>query len=360
MPEAAYWLAWAQIPGIGAVLLQRLAHHFGSLACAWAASGEELQAVPGLGGQLVQRILTTRPQVDPWQVYEQCRAKNPHFWTPADADYPRLLRELPDPPPVLYYAGQPQVAECTGQTGMIAVVGTRQPSAYGRRWTEKLVQAIVSQGWVVVSGLAAGIDATAHQACLRAGGRTWAVLGTGVDQVYPSQHRRLQQEIGRQGVLLSEYPAGTGPNRVHFPRRNRIIAGLCRAVVITEAPKDSGALITAALACEYNRDVYVLPGSLDNPASMGCLHLINKGAQMLLGVEHLLELLGATPALMPPVPPVPPELQGIWALLTPEPQSFDAIVAASGQPTEQVANALLELELSGHIVQLPGLRYQRS
>jgi DNA processing protein len=359
VPEAAYWLAWAQLPGVGPVLLRRLSHRFGTLARAWAASGDELRAVPGIGPQLLHTVVTNRSQVDPLTLYEQWRRQNPHFWTPADADYPRLLRELPDPPPILYYAGHPQVEELTGQTGMIAFVGTREPSAYGRRWTEKLVQGVVRQGWVVVSGLAAGIDATAHRACLRAGGRTWAVLGTGVDQVYPSGHQQLQQEISRQGVLLSEYPAGTGPARAHFPRRNRIIAGLCRAVVITEAPVHSGALITAALACEYNRDVYVLPGSLDNPAALGCLQLIQQGAQVLLGVEHLLELLGETPTLATPAPPVPPELQGILALITAEPQSFDAIVAASGQSTDQVANALLELELAGHITQLPGLRYQR-
>jgi len=359
MAEAAYWLAWGAIPGIGAVLLQRLWQKFGSLERAWAADGEELLAVPGLGLQLVTTILATRPQLDPQALYEQCIAKNPHFWTPADADYPQLLREIPDPPPILYYAGHPQPAELTGAMPMIGVVGTREPSAYGRKWTGKLVQGLVSQGWVVVSGLAAGIDTTAHRACLQAGGRTWAVLGTGVDQVYPTGNRQLHQDISIQGVLLSEYPAGTGPDRTHFPRRNRIIAGLCRAIVITEAPLHSGALITAELACQYNRDVYVLPGSLDNPAALGCLHLINQGAQMLLGVEHLLELLGAIPPLAEPSPTVPPELAEIFNLISSEPVSFDAIVAQSGQPTDQVANALLELELSGHITQLPGLRYQR-
>ncbi|MEN9215775.1 MAG: DNA-processing protein DprA [Gloeomargarita sp. HHBFW_bins_162] len=360
MPEAAYWLAWGAIPGIGAVLLQRLWQTFGSLERAWRASGDELLTVPGLGMQLVTSILMTRPTLDPQTLYESWIKKNPHFWTPADANYPQLLREIPDPPPILYYAGHPQTAELTGHVPMIGVVGTREPSAYGRRWTEKLVQGLVSQGWVVVSGLAAGIDTVAHRACLQAGGRTWAVLGTGVDQVYPSGNRLLHQEIMTQGVVLSEYPAGTEPDRVHFPRRNRIIAGLCRAVLLTEAPLHSGALITADFACQYNRDVYVLPGSLDNPASLGCLHLINQGAQMILGVEHLLELLGSTPPMVPQsLPEVPPEWAEILALIPSEPISFDAIVTASGQPTDTVANALLELELGGYITQLPGLRYQR-
>ncbi|APB33709.1 DNA protecting protein DprA [Gloeomargarita lithophora Alchichica-D10] len=359
MPEAAYWLAWTQVPGIGAVLAQRLWQHFGTLERAWLAPGDELLSVPGLGMQLVTGILSTRPTLDPQNLYYQWIAKNSHFWTPGDADYPQLLREIPDPPPLLYYAGHPQPAELTGKVPMIGVVGTREPSPYGRKWTEKLVQGLVSQGWAVVSGLAAGIDTAAHRACLQAGGRTWAVLGTGVDQVYPPGNRPLHQEIGDQGVLLSEYAAGTGPDRIHFPRRNRIIVGLCRAILITEAPLRSGALITAEFACQYNRDVYVLPGSLDNAASLGCLHLVNQGAQLILGVEHLLELLGSTPALAVALPVVPPELAGIFDLITTEPMTFDAIVTASGQPTNQVANALLELELSGHITQLPGLRYQR-
>ncbi|MEN9244860.1 MAG: DNA-processing protein DprA [Gloeomargarita sp. DG02_5_bins_242] len=360
MPEAAYWLAWTQIPGVGAVLLQRLWQQFGSLEQAWSAPGSELLAVPGLGMHLVTTILSTRPTLDLQALYDAWVGKNPYFWTPADRDYPRLLREIPDPPPILYYAGQPRPDELTAQVPMMAVVGTREPSAYGRKWTEKLVQGLVSQGWAVVSGLAAGIDAVAHRACLQAGGRTWAVLGTGVDRVYPPGHRLLHQEIATQGVLLSEYAAGTEPDRVHFPRRNRIIAGLCRAVLITEAPLRSGALITAEWACQYNRDVYVLPGSLDNPTSLGCLNLIHQGAQVILGVEHFLELVGATPPLtQTTLSEIPPELEPIFALVTTEPITFDAIVAASGQATDTVANALLELELSGHITQLPGLRYQR-
>lgn len=358
-PEAAYWLAWDQIPGIGPVLLQRLQQQFGSLSQAWHAAPAELLRVPGLGPQLVNTITATRPTIDPQTLYKQWQAQNPHFWTPADPDYPRPLREIPDPPPVLYYRGHPQPAELDGTTPMLAVVGTRGPSSYGRKWTEKLVQAVVQRGWVIVSGLAYGIDTTAHRACLQAGGRTWAVLGTGVDQVYPPDNRALHQQIANQGLLLSEYPAGTGPDRVHFPRRNRIIAGLCRAVLITEAPVGSGALITAHFACQYNRDVYVLPGSLDNPAAIGCLQLIQQGAQVVLGVEHFLELLGAAPAPSPALPLLPPEWAEIWALVPHEPIAFDAIVAASGQPAATVANVLLELELQGHITQLPGLRYQR-
>lgn len=344
---------------MGPVLLQRLHQQFGSLAQAWQASASDLLTVPGLGHQLVQRIVTTRPTLDPQALYDQCRAQNPHFWTPADPDYPRLLREIPDPPPVLYYQGHPQPAELEVTTPLLAVVGTRKPSPYGRKWTEKLVQAVVHQGWGVVSGLAYGIDTTAHRACLAAGGRTWAVLGTGVDRVYPPENRWLQQEIARQGLLLSEYPAGTGPDRVHFPRRNRLIAGLCRAVLITEAPAGSGALITAHFACQYNRDVYVLPGSLDNPAALGCLQLVQQGAQMVLGVEAFLEALGAIPTSSPTVPLLPPEWAAIWALLPPEPIAFDVIVATSGQPASTVAHVLLELELRGYVTQLPGLRYQR-
>ncbi|RMF69188.1 MAG: DNA-protecting protein DprA, partial [Cyanobacteria bacterium J069] len=280
--ERAYWLAWSQIAGVGPTLLLRIYRHFGTLAAAWAASAAALEAVDGIGDMTARTIAAERLALDPAALWATHQQDNPDVWTPADADYPRLLLEIPGPPPLLYYRGQVALAENRGEVGLVAIVGTRHPSSYGERWTYRLVEALVQAGFTIVSGLAEGIDAIAHQACLDAGGRTIAVLGTGVNRVYPPSNRALAQQIDRQGLILSEYPRGTGPDRTHFPSRNRIIAGLCRATLVIEAGSKSGALITARVANDYGREVYALPGSLDNPQSRGCLEIIAGGAQIIL------------------------------------------------------------------------------
>lgn len=272
--ERPYWLAWARIKGIGPHRLKRLAEFFGSLKQAWQADALDLQQVEGIGPTLAQAIVSARPGLDPEEILEQTQKPGIPFLTPADPGYPPLLWELPDPPPLLYVLG-----ECPDwQQPAIAVVGTRAPTSYGRLWTQKVSAALAEAGCVVVSGLATGIDGIAHQACLEAGGKTVAVVGTGVDQVYPAHHRSLYRRILEQGAVLSEYPPGTPPAKEHFPQRNRIIAGLCRATLVMEAPERSGALITAHLANHYGREVYALPGNIDTAAARGCLQLIRNGA----------------------------------------------------------------------------------
>lgn len=372
--ERAFWLAWAQIEGIGPILMQRLQRHFGELATAWEADTSDLAAVEGLGLQTIATIEQTRSQISPLAFLEQHEQANPHFWTPADAEYPRLMLEMPDPPAVLYYRGKVDRQENEGILPLIGIVGTRSPSDYGRRWTRRLAATLVQNGFTVVSGLAEGIDTEAHRSCVDLEGRTIAVLGNGVDRIYPWSNRQLQRQILTDGLLLSEYPAGTLPDRVHFPRRNRIIAGLSRATIVIEAPERSGALITAHLANEYGRDVYVLPGSLDNPKAIGCLSLLSKGAQVILGEAHLLELLGTLPQIDPlPAPrqtqlPIDLDLELAQTLqtltdLVQESQSeavpFDGIVQRSGLPAGVVSSALLQLELLGFVAQLPGMHYQR-
>lgn len=374
MEERSLWLAWSQIPGIGPVLLKRLQQHFGSLQVAWQASPSDLQQVEGIGETLLATI-QAQTHLDPTLLLKQHEQQNPNFWTPADPDYPRLLWEIPDPPPVLYYRGQVEALENQGNTSTVAMVGTRDPSEYGKRWTRKLAQSLAEQGVTVVSGLAEGIDTQAHLACLEAGGRTLAVLGTGVDQVYPPRNRGLYQQIvAGGGLVLSEYAAGTQPHRAHFPRRNRIIAGLSRATLVLEAPTKSGALITAHLANDYGREVWVLPGSLDNPRALGCLGLVNRGAQIILNEGHLLEALGALPGLdhsqsqrpeLPQLPELEPELAEVlraiadlsWAAAQAS-IPFDLIVQTTKLPPGSVSAALLQLELLSLIAQQPGMRYQ--
>ena len=367
--ERAYWLAWSQITGIGPVSLRRLQQHFGTLATAWEASPAQLGQVEGFRHQTVELMAAQRSQIHPHQLLQQHERENPNFWTPADsADYPRLLLEISSPPPVLYYRGQVQPQENRGVTTLIGIVGTRNPSEYGRRWTRKISTALTRNGFTIVSGLADGIDTEAHQSCLEAGGRTLAVVGTGVDVVYPPRNQGLYKEILNQGLVVSEYPSGTPPDRTQFPPRNRIIAGLSRAVVVMEAPTRSGALITARFANDFCRDVYVLPGSLDNARSLGCLGLLSKGAQVIESENHLLEMLGAMPKLDPvepsrtveqlALPNLEPELKQVWEALDLD-LPFDLIVQKTGMSTGLVSSALLQLELMGLVSQLPGMRYQR-
>jgi len=370
--ERAYWLAWSQVDRVGPVLLRRLQQHFGTLADAWNANAAQLQRVEGFGNQIVTAVTAARSQINPEQFLEQHSVKNPCFWTPADADYPRLLLEIPSPPPVLYYRGQVQRQENQGITPIVGIVGTRDPTEYGKRWTRKISAALAKRGFTVVSGMAAGIDTEAHSGCLEAGGRTLAVLGTGVDMIYPPRNRNLYEQIQQQGLVMSEYPAGVQPNRVHFPQRNRIVAGLSRAVLVMEAPTKSGALITADFANEFCRDVYALPGSLDNYKSLGCLGLLNKGAHVILSEGHLMEMLGIIPEIdsavqLPlfaqeqptPVPQLEPELAQVWQAVAPEPTPFDEIVQQAGLAAGSVSSALLQLELLGLVSQLPGMRYRR-
>jgi DNA processing protein len=267
---------------------------------------------------------------------------------------------------LLYYGGNRILEILSQPTPSVAIVGTRDPSEYAQRWAQKLGYALARAGLIVVSGMAAGIDGAAHRGCLDAGGTTLAVLATGVDMIYPPENRSLYYQIHERGGFLSEYPRGVGADRPQFPRRNRIIAGLCRAVIIAEAPYKSGALITARYAAEYGRDVYVLPGHLDNHRAKGALSLVNEGAHIILGEEALLEqLLGHTP----PLDPTPssalslPQQQILEAIQQLSQGShsvaFDDIVHRVSLDTGVVMAELIHLELMGCVEQQPGNRYRR-
>ena len=383
MEERVFWLAWSQVSGIGPILLKRLQTHFMSLSKAWEASPNQLKEVEGFGNKTIQAVVEKRSKIDPEKLLKQHLEKNPNFWTPADVEYPRLLLETPNPPPILYYQGKVQISENKGITPTVAIVGTRSLSEYGKRWTRKISAALTKQGFTIVSGMADGIDTEAHDACLEVGGRTLAVLGTGVDVVYPPRNRSLYERILNNGLVLSEYPAGTQPNRTNFPPRNRIIAGLSRAVLVMEAPTKSGALITADVANEIKRNVYVLTARLDDYNSHGCLKLLNKGATPIpIELDQLLTMLGAKPLVekadfsslplfnqpeiskaqiptQPPIPDLEPDLKQVFQTIATEPLSFDLIVQQSGLAASTVSSALLQLELMGLVTQLPGMRYQR-
>jgi DNA processing protein len=373
--DRAYWVAWSQIHGIGPVLLKRLDEQFGGLAYAWEATSQELQQVDGLGVKLAQSIRLQRREHSPSQLLKQLEAASSHFLTPSDAAYPALLYSIPDPPPLLFYRGDLDLLKQI-QTGIsIGIVGTRSPSEYGRRWTRKLTRHLVRHGGIIISGMAHGIDRDAHQTALAIDGSTIAVLGTGVDMAYPRSNQSLYDQIISKGLVISEYPDGTPPDKPHFPRRNRIIAGLSRAVLVTEAPQRSGALITARLANDYGREVYALPGSLDNPQAEGCLNLIAQGAQIVMDETTLLRGLGDLPHLdrdsessaavstddlvLPP--DLSAELRQILYSLSRDPISFDQLLAQLPLETGTLLSALVQLEIMGLVNQIPGTQqYRRS
>lgn len=370
--ERAYWLAWSQVAGIGPILLQRLHQHFGSLAAAWECNAAKLAQVEGLGLLTAQKVVSDRvnfskQHLNPESFFAQHLIQNPNFWTPGDSNYPRLLLETPSPAPILYYRGEVEIPENLGQKPLVAIVGTRQPTEYGIRWTRQISTALAKNGFTVVSGLAEGIDTESHAAAIAAGGRTIAVVGTGVDIVYPAKNQKLYQQILQQGLIISEYASKTPPDRTHFPRRNRIIAGLSRAVLVMEAPLKSGALITATYANEFGRDVYALPGRLDDIKSQGCLRLLAQGATPIVKeLDELLKMLGAIPqfdvepqAPVQPIPQLSPELQQVIDAISFESISFDSIVQKTSITPGLISGALLELELMGLVSQLPGMQYKR-
>ncbi len=327
---------------------------------AWQADPRQWLEIAGFSANLVAQLRAQKASIEPESLLEKWETKYGPFLTPADAHYPTQLWEIADPPPLLYYRGALGPWEPA-----VAIVGTRRASEYGQRWAKKLGFELGRAGFTVISGLAAGIDGAAHRATLEAQGRTVAVLGCGIDIAYPYQHQRLYQSIiARGGTILSEYPPGTPPTAGYFPHRNRIVAGLSKATLVLEAPERSGALITAYLAADYGRDVYVLPGSLDMDHSLGCLQLVDRGAHLILNVEQLLKDLGASSrretAKSSAAPlELAPEEKALWEILTAQPQPFDQIALQSGLDTGALSALLVSLELKGGIEQLAGMQYRR-
>ncbi|MCS6906335.1 MAG: DNA-processing protein DprA [Anaerolineales bacterium] len=284
--EKKYWVGFNLVKGVGAVRFRRLLSRFGTLEQAWHAPLESLRQ-SGLGDKHLERLSQIRSQVDLNRYWDLLRSKGIQVLTWMDESYPRLLREIDQSPPVLYVRGEITSADEVA----VAVVGTRRVTKYGRQTTEEIATGLARNGVTVVSGLARGVDALAHHAALEAGGRTIAVLGNGLDRVYPPEHRRLAEQIVSQGALVSDYPLGTQPDATNFPPRNRIISGLALAVIVVEAGEKSGALITAKFAVEQGRDVFAVPGNIHAPQSMGANRLIQQGAFPFLGISDLLETL---------------------------------------------------------------------
>jgi DNA processing protein len=356
MDEKQFWVGFNLVHGIGAVRLQALIDHFGDAASAWRAPAEELR-IAGLGSKVTERLLEIRQAVDLEKLWEKITAQGIRILIWDDELYPPRLKEIEQPPPVLYVRGDLLPEDHFA----VAIVGTRKVTPYGRQITEELSAFLAANGVTVVSGLARGVDAVAHAAALKAGGRSMAVLGSGVDRIYPPENRALGEQLIARGALVSDYPVGTAPESFNFPPRNRIISGLSLAVVVIEAGETSGALITAEFAAEQGREVFAVPGSILAPQSKGTNKLIRNGALPLLTPQDLLQALNLTrvgeqKAARKILPADEVEAQLMQALGD-EPLHVDEIREQTGLPVEKVSAALVMMELKGMVRQVGGMHY---
>ncbi|MDW8064801.1 MAG: DNA-processing protein DprA [Anaerolineae bacterium] len=359
MKDLGYWLVFNRVIGIGPARLRALLQYFGDLRTAWEADEGAWRAA-GLDQRTIQNLTEAKRQLRPDQEQERLERSGAKALTWADPDYPPLLRRIPDPPPVLFVRGRLYEAD----RGALAVVGTRRPTIYGRQATEWFVSELARAGISIISGLARGIDAIAHEAALKAGGRTIAVLPCGVDRVYPLAHARLAARILENGALVSELPLGAPAEPGNFPARNRLISGLAVGVLIVEAGATSGALITASHAAEQGREVFAIPGSIFSPASQGTNRLIRDGAIPVTCPSELLEALNWSTAaqqvevqLQLPADSIEARLLEV---LSREPQHVDEIARAAGLPIAQVSSALAVMELKGMTRHVGAMFYVRA
>ena len=356
LEERLAWIGLSRVKGIGPARFRRVIAHFGTARAAWKAPRSAWQAL-GLPTATLDALVHLRQQTDLQRLWETWQQKGIHVLTWEDAAYPHRLRQVESAPPVLYLRGEILPED----DWAVAVVGTRKMSAYGRQVAKDVAALLAEHGVTVVSGLARGVDGVTHRAALQAQGRTIAVLGNGVDVAYPPEHRRLAEEIAGHGALVSEYPPGTRPDAVNFPPRNRIIAGMCLAVVVVEAGRKSGALITAAFAADQGRDVFAVPGNIYASASQGTNWLIQEGARPLTSPQDLLEALEID--LLPQrqqarrTLPTTPTEERVLAALSDTPAHADEISAQIGIPVAQVIAALTTLELKGMVLSVGGMRY---
>ncbi len=351
-----YWVGFSKVQGIGPMRLRSLLDYYGDIEAAWQADPGELRAI-GLDKRSIENLYKLRHSLNLDAEMDKLARLNVSVLTWESQDYPRLLHTIPDPPPVLYVRGS-----LTRQDEWaVAVVGTRRASAYGRESTRMLVSGLVENRITVVSGLAYGIDTEAHQAVVHAGGRTIAVLGCGVDIIYPAENRKLGQAIIEHGAIVSEYPVGTNPESGNFPRRNRIISGLSLGVLMVEGAVDSGARITADYALEQGREVFAVPGGILSKYSSGPHYLIQNGAKLVTHVNDILEELNLTMvAQQAEARAVIPD-NDVEAVLLKQlssaPLHIDELGQATGLSAPQVASALTMMELKGMVRQVEGMNY---
>ncbi len=354
--ENSYWIGFSLISGINRFKLGLIENHFGGLKQAWQATSHEL-IQSGLDSKCVQTIVHQRPHIDIETEAIKLEKLGIRVLNYHDEYYPQRLKQIYDFPPLLYIKGSLLPEDEAG----VAVVGSRLPTGYGKQVTEELAAELASNGVTIISGLAKGIDTIAHQSAINAGGRTIAVCATGLDITYPASNYNLAGKIINHGAIISEYPPGTRPRPEHFPRRNRIMSGMSMGVLVTEAKAHSGALITAKLALEYDREVFAVPGSILSPNSIGCNWLIQEGAKLVTQVNDMLEelnlpVLNRQRKFKETIPENEHEALIIKALML-EPMHIDAIVRSSGISTAQASSTLAIMEIKGQVRQMGAMTY---
>ena len=350
------WLRLTLIPGIGGQTQRKLLSAFGLPERIFSAGRSSLCSV--IGEQATQLLLDTGNAERVALALEWSKGEAQCIVTLADPEYPQALLEIPDPPSLLYVRGHHELLN----RPVLSIVGSRNPTPQGTQNAERFAAALADAGLVIGSGLALGIDAAAHRGALGAGGNTLAFVGTGIDRIYPAKNRELALEIGEMGCIVSEFPIGTPVAAANFPRRNRLISGIARGVLVVEAAIESGSLITARLAGEQGREVFAIPGSIHSPQSRGCHKLIKQGAKLVETAQDVLEELqwstwstisvantnnGQSP---------PDELLSALGF---DPCSLDEIIEQTGLTADVVSVMLLRLELDGRVACLPGGRYQQ-
>lgn len=356
MDDRLYWIGFTYVRGIGAVRFRGLLNAFNDMQTAWNASSSQLMEA-GLSQRIVENFHQVRNQIDLDRVWNNIEKAGITVLTWDDDIYPRRLKEIDQPPPILYVLGELTVQD----EWAAAIVGTRRMTGYGRQVTEELAELLAHHGVTVVSGLARGVDASAHQTALKHGGRTIAVLGSGVDRVYPPEHRKLAEEIAKNGAVISDYPPGTPPESNNFPPRNRIISGLSRVVVVIEAGVTSGALITSTFAAEQGRDVFALPGSIYANQSKGTNRLIQQGARPLIEIKDVLDTLNIEQVQEYRQArldlPNDPREQQILEALGYEPVHIDDLGNSTGWGMDTLMATLTMMELKGLVRQVGGMNY---
>jgi DNA processing protein len=361
--EYAPWLALGRVKGLGCAGFKKLAASFADPTEAFFASPAELARVEGLHRDVIEGLVNFSGWVEVDDELRRVRAAGIDIVRFTSPGYPARLRTIADPPPFLYIKGA-LVAEDERAVG---IVGSRSASDYGRRVARDLARGLASLGFTVISGMARGIDGAAHESALRAGGRTIAVLGSGVERPYPPEHEELYHRISEHGAVVSELPVGTRPMAFNFPARNRLISGLSLGVVVVEATEKSGSLITAAMALEQGREVFAVPGEAGASRSRGAHRLIRQGAKLVETVDDIIEEIAPQLArhggamTEAPARVLPPNAgentRKVFALLQDNPLQVDQVIERSGLAAAQVLQILLDLELLGFVRQSPGNLY---
>lgn len=358
MQEKAYWLGWQMIlPGM-AKRIWNLVERFGSVAEAWKATANDLVKTGGCSPETAAAWEKRKIDLDLDIELARLEKAGVNYVTYKDSLYPELLRTIFDPPPGIFVRGS-----LKNDNPAVAIVGSRKPTPYGLAVAEQMAEEVARAGVTVVSGMARGIDSGAHRGALKAGGLTFAVLGCGLDVVYPKENRRLMEDIASSGAVISEFPLGSLPEAWHFPVRNRIISGLSSAILIVEAGERSGALITADCALEQGRDVMAVPGSISSSLSKGPNRLIKQGARLVEKAEDILEEIGVgllfkTEARKaPPFPRLTGGEEQIYRLLSHDPINLEELISVTGLPAQEVLAAIMFLEIKGLVRQLPGRLY---